>query len=207
MFRLERPNMAVNDPRVSAQSGGVTYRRRFQMWNTWDIREDHPRREIIEGIRRIAASAPGGRLRHLVLSCHGLPGHMQLGEGFGRAQLPLFGPLHGKVEKLWLPNCLTANIPTAAAQAQYDRDYPGVGVSDGNSFCSELARRLGAYVVAATELQCELVTDIPPDMMTSFEGLVLSYAPDGSISWSARNRSMWMRTAPGGAPQCIGMPD
>lgn len=207
MFRLQRPNMAVNDPRVSATAGGRTYTRRFQMWNTWDIATNEDRDHIIDWVASVARRADRGRLKHLVLSCHGLPGTMQLGAGFNRSNLPLFDRWRGLVEKIWLPNCLVANIPTTAQQAQYDRDYPGVGVSDGNTFCSELATRTGAYVVAATETQCETPTDVPPDMMTSFEGLVLSYGPGGNVTWSSRNTSMWMRTAPDGSQQCVQIPD
>jgi hypothetical protein len=48
MFLLERPSMAVNDPRVS--SG--TNVRRFQMWNTWDIQQSESREHIIRWVAR-----------------------------------------------------------------------------------------------------------------------------------------------------------
>lgn len=177
------------------------------MWNTWDVRANESREHIIAWVARVARGAPGGRLRHLVLSAHGLPGYIELGEGFSRRHLPLFEAWRGLVEKIWLPTCLVANIPTAAAMAQYSKDYPGFDVSDGNVFCGELARRAGAFVVAATEIQCDFYRDVPPDMMTSFEGLVLSYDPKGRVSWSSRNASRWLRTAPDGTQQCVPVPD
>jgi hypothetical protein len=204
MFRLERPNMAVNDKRVA---GGCTYRR-FQMWNTWDIDATETREHIVEWVATVARGATGGKLKHLVLSSHGLPANLQLGQGFDQSHVPLFAAWAGLIEKIWLPNCLIARIPEPALKAQLDHDHPGVKISDGNVFCSELAKTVHCYVVAATEDQCETPADVPTDMMTSFEGLVLSYGPEGNITWSSRNRSMWMRTDPRtGAQQCVPVPD
>lgn len=187
MFKLERPSMAVNDPRVSAGK----HLRRFRLWNTWDISEHESRAHIIEWVEHVARTAPGGKLKHLVLSCHGLPGYLQLGEGFNRDHLKLFDAWKGRIEKLWLPNCLVAQIPSKEQMKEYSAHYPGWGVSDGNLFCSELAKRIQCYVVAATEIQAETFSDIPPDSMTSFEGLVLSYGPAGNITWQGRNASIW----------------
>ena len=152
MFRLERPSMAVNDPRV-AGGGSV---RRYQMWNTWDIRANETRQHIISWVATVARRATGGKLKNLVLSCHGLPGYLQLGQGFNRSHLRLFAEWHGLIEKIWLPNCLVARIPDRAMQSRLDTQYPGWGTSDGNVFCSTLARTVHCYVVAATEEQCEL---------------------------------------------------
>jgi hypothetical protein len=204
MYRLERPNMAVNDRRV-AGSGSF---RRFQMWNTWDIDATETREHIVEWVATVAGRATGGKLKNLVLSGHGLPANLQLGQGFDSSHIPLFAAWAGLIEKIWLPNCLIARIPDAAMQAQLNRDYPGTSTGDGNVFCSELAKTVRCYVVAATENQCDRPTDVPPDMMTSFEGLVLSYGPGGDITWSSRNPSMWMRTDPTtGSPQCVSVPD
>jgi hypothetical protein len=204
MFRLERPNMAVNDRRVA---GGGSYRR-FQMWNTWDIDATETRQHIVDWVATVARGATRGKLKHLVLSGHGLPAYLELGQGFDRSHIPLFAAWAGLIEKIWLPNCLIARIPDPAMQADLTRDYPGFKTGDGNVFCSELAKTVGCYVVAATEVQCEFPTDVPPDMMTSFEGLVLSYGPRGNVTWSSRNPSMWMRTDPStGAQQCVPVPN
>ena len=196
MFTLETPNMAVNDPRVAgvAPPGGVAPRRRFQMWNTWDIKPTEEREHIVDWVAKVARDAPGGKLRHLVLSGHGAPAYLAVGQGFGRANLPLFDRWKGLIEKIWLPNCTIAFIGATPAQ-------------DGNMFCSELAERIGGYVVAATETQCEAPVDVPKYKMTSFEGLVLSYGPEGDVTWSSRNKSMWMRTAPDGSSQCVPVPN
>ncbi len=188
MYKLERPSMAVNDPRV-AGGGSI---RRYQLWNTWDIQPNESRKHIIDWVAQVARSATGGKLKNLVLSCHGLPGYLQLGEGITVEHIALFAEWRGLVEKIWLPNCLVARIPDAAMRAQMQRDYPGWGVSDGNVFCSSLAKQVQCYIVAATETQLERPITLPMDMMTSFEGLVLSYGPEGNVTWSSRNPSTFV---------------
>jgi hypothetical protein len=201
MFRLERPNMAVNDNRVSGDGSF----RRFRMWHTWDIDATETCEQIAERVATVARGATGGKLKHLVLSGHGHPGFLQLGQGIDRSKIPLFAAWSGLIEKIWLPNCLIARIPDAAMPAIH---YHGLASGDGNVFCGELARTVRCHVVAATETQCDFMTDVPPDMMTSFEGLVLSYGPAGNVTWSSRNRSMWMRTDPDtGASQCVPVPN
>jgi hypothetical protein len=180
--------MALNDPRV-AGSGSV---RRYQMWNTWNILENESREHIISWVAHVARGATGGKLKNLVLSCHGLPGYLQLGKGFNSTHLALFFEWRGLVEKIWLPNCLVARIPDATMRTQMDRDYPGWGMSDGNVFCSALAHQVHCYVVAATESQLDRPVTVPMDMMTSFEGLVLSYGPNGNVTWFSRNPSTYV---------------
>lgn len=189
MFRLERPSMAVNDPRRCTNDGNKL---RFQMWNTWDIQPGETRGHIVEWVAHVADSAPGGKLKHLVLNCHGAPGYLQLGQGFCIHQLPLLEPWKTKIEKIWLIACEVARIPEGAS-----------GGSDGNLFCSELAKRVKCYVVASTETQCDITTTQPIDMVTSLEGLVLSYGPAGNITWRSRNPSSWTN----GAGVCVPVPD
>lgn len=172
--------MAVNDPR--AGTGG--YIRRFQMWNTWDIATTESAEHTVDWIGQVARSADGGRLRNLVLSCHGNSGRLLLGTGFDTNNVQLFQQLNGLIDKIWLPNCRVARGAT------------------GGDFCGEMAQGIGGYVVAPPEIQCDYFEDVPYDMMTSFEGLVLSFGPDGDVSWRGRNPSMFVR---GGA--CIQMPD
>lgn len=190
MYRLERPNMAVNDPRVGAR--GQT--RRFRMWNTWNISSTETRDHIIEWVADVANSADGGKLKHLVLSCHGAPGELALGEGFDSSSVSQFAGWNGLVDKIWVPSCNVAAGRT------------------GHAFCSAMAAAAGCYLVVSTEIQCEAAQSVPYDMMTSFEGLVLSYGPDGTITWRGRNVSSWrqrtlMDRILGGAGQCVQVPD
>jgi hypothetical protein len=183
MFRLERPSMAVNDRRVQ---------RRFQLGSTWDIESTETRGSIINRVAAIARSAPGRRLKHLVLSCHGSPGYLQLGEGFGFEHLGLFASWRGLIGKIWLPNCRVARAPNAEERAS--------GMRDGHAFCSGLATQVRCYVVASTETQVEVVGPVAPDMMTSFEGLLLSYGPAGKVTWEHRYPSTY--TTVFGVPFC-----
>ncbi|WP_439123460.1 hypothetical protein [Marivita sp.] len=180
MYRLPRPNMAVNDPRVS----DGTRSRRFQMWNTWDIATTESPEHIVEWIGEVARSARRGRLKNLVLSCHGTAGRLQLGQGFSVENVYLFNQLGGLVQKIWLPDCLVAKG------------------HKGNVFCAAMALGIGGYVVAPTEKQCDRASDVPYDMMTSFEGEILCFGPDGEISWRGQNPSLQVE---GGA--CIPVPD
>lgn len=180
MYRLPRPNMAINDPRVSDGN----HMRRFRMWNTWDISTTESAEHIVEWTAEVARSARRGRLKNLVLSCHGTSGRLQLGSGFSAENVILFSQLEGLVDKVWLPNCLVAK-----------------GHS-GHVFCAAMAMGIGGYVVAPTEKQCDMVGDIPYDMMTSFEGEVLCFGPEGDVVWRGVNPSS---NVEGGA--CIPVPD
>lgn len=197
MYRLERPSMALNDPRVSLGTPPNVRRRRFEMQTTWDIQANETRQHIISWVAEVARNATGGQLRNLVLNCHGLPGYLQLGEGFSREHIILLNPWRGLIRKIWLPNCQVARVPNEAMQAQLNQDFPGWGWGwgagdgdgDGDRFCSEMAGVVQCHVIASTEIQCDNFRTIPRDMMTSFEGLVLSYGPNGRTPWSSRNRS------------------
>lgn len=147
MFQLERPSMAVNDPRVSA----ATFMRRFQMWNSWDIAAGESRQHIVDWVAAVARGAPGGKLKNLVLSCHGLPAYLVLGQGFDMTNLPMFAAWRGLVDKIWLPNCRVAEIPTPVGQTTLNSQYPTMRTGDGNMFCSGLAKTVNCYVVASTE--------------------------------------------------------
>lgn len=183
MHRLERPNMALNDPRNH---------KRFQMWNTWDVTRTETRQHMAEWVAEVARGATNGKLKHLVLNCHGAPGYLEMGQGITETDLDEFRIWHGLIEKIWIPACRVAFIPAS-----------GSGESDGNMFCSKLAKKVGCYVVASTETQCSMPGDIARDMMPSYEGLILSYSPDGSVSWSDRNASTYTTSA----GHCYQVPD
>ena len=163
------------------------------MWNTGDVPATKPAREIAEWIRLVAASAPGGRLKNVVFSCHGSPGHILIGTGIGVSDVPDFARLvvsgRPMVAKFWFRCCKVARIAVA-----------GTG-TDGHRFCSAFARTTKAYVVASTELQWSQPRTLPFGQLDGFEGLVLSYDPSGSISWQHRYRSGWYDSAGHGAYQ------
>lgn len=85
-----------------------------------------------EWIGKVSRSARGGRLKNLVLSCHGTAGRLELGQGFSAENAYLFNQLNGLVQKIWLPDCLVAKGHT------------------GQVFCAAMAIGIGGYVVAPT---------------------------------------------------------
>jgi hypothetical protein len=163
--------MGVNDPRAPAK---------VRMWNTWDIKKTDKRQKIINWVAAVARSAPGGKLKNVVFSCHGNAAFLEMGEGFHRAHTGMFRAWSGLVDKVWFRACAVARIKT--------------GGSNGNIFCSEIARAAKCYVVASTENQVDVDGRVLPyGQLDTFEGLVLSYGPDGKPSWSKRYTSTYQR--------------
>lgn len=181
MFRLEQPSMALNSPEVKHS--------KITMWNTWEVPMNTPREHIINWVSNVARGAPGGKLKNVVINCHGAAAYVQIGQGFGPSHTGMFTPWTGLVEKIWFVACLVARIPTSAMRAD------GI-TGDGNIFCSEIARNAQCHVVAPTEEQINRGGsnkgryDI--GVMPTFEGLLVSYSPNGEITWSHRYRSNWL---------------
>ncbi|WP_305984645.1 hypothetical protein [Roseibium sp. MMSF_3544] len=67
----------------------------------------------------------------------------------------------------------------------------GATSGDGHAFIRAFARLTGCYVVAATEMQASNRQSYPHGQMDSYEGLVLSYDPQGTISWRRRYPSLY----------------
>jgi hypothetical protein len=182
MITLEQPSMALNSPQISWSE--------ILMWNTWKVGDGETREHIVEWVATVARGAPGGKLKNVIINCHGLPGWVGIGQGFNRTHLGLFKGWYGLVQNIWFVACLVARIPTAAYQTELNTNYSGFGTGDGNIFCSELAQHSGAYVVAPTEEQRNRggygVGQLP-----AYEGLLMCYNPKGGVSWSYRYPSDW----------------
>lgn len=183
MFTLEQPSMAINSADISWSV--------IRMHNTWERVADNVTREhIVEWVATVASSAEGGKLKNVVINCHGLAGYVGIGQGFNRSHLGLFRQWAGLVEKIWFVACLVARIPDTQMQNDLDTRYGAYGAGDGNVFCSQLARNANCYVVAPTEEQRNRGGYVLGQMPT-YEGLVLSYGPQGNVTWSHRYSSNW----------------
>jgi hypothetical protein len=133
----------------------------------------------------------------VVICCHGAPGYLQPGEGIGMADADLFGRWRNLVHKVWVRACLVGRI--VEPQTMLEGDGPLLRrlniTGDGNRFCSRAARALGGYLVVSTELQVSGTysrdNPLPYGQLDTFEGLVLSYHPDGSVGWSRRYPSVY----------------
>lgn len=187
MITIRYPHMGINDARAPVY---------VQMWNTWRVAAADTPQHIVDWTRQVALGAPGGKLKEIVISCHGAPGFLQLGTGIGLAQVPLFQAWRGLVEKVWIRACLVGRIVGADTPGQGDGAFiSALSLSgDGHRFCSELARALQCYLVVGTELQTSgrysTTTPVPYGQLDTYEGLVLSYHADGRVGWSRRYSSV-----------------
>lgn len=172
MITIEQQAMALNADDIS---------RRYQMWNTWDLAANETVPHIFEWVRTVAEGAEGGKLRNLVINCHGAPGYLAMGVGgVRRSNVEQFRQWRNKIDKIWLTACSPGFIQSPGA------------ASDGNLFVSEIAQAANCYVVASTETQIFRANHTYPfGRIDTFEGLVLSYGPDGQVSWSHRYDSNW----------------
>ncbi|MEM7422708.1 MAG: hypothetical protein AAF334_03240 [Pseudomonadota bacterium] len=175
MITIEQPALGLN-----AATGHHVF---VRMWNTGNVSATKPPNEIAEWIKLVALGAPGGKLKNVVLCCHGSPGQISLGTGIAIGDVPHFRRLAtatgSLVDKFWIRAC---------AVAQHNA---GGGANDGHSFVQAFARATKSYVVVSTETQWSHGRTLPFGRIDGFEGLVLSYDPTGTISWQRRYRSGW----------------
>ena len=157
MIRLEQPSIAVNDLRWAAAG---KYPVRFHMWRTWDLPKIPARRgTIVSYVAALARQAPGAQVKNLVISCHGAPGYLLLGEGFGQHDVGLFFDWYGLFDVIWLKGC-------------------NVSRDSGQGFCANMAVATGARVVASTELQITGPRVLPP---TDLQAMTPATFPYGCI--------------------------
>ena len=173
MITIEQPAMTLNSKVNPAIA-------RYQMWNTWDVDNTNTPEHLVGWSATVARGAQGGKLKNLIIQCHGAPGRLAIGSsGFDRNNIGLFQGLAGLVEKIWVVACQPAYIdPTCGSNTAC--------LTDGNLFISEMARHAQCYVVASTETQIDYAQTYPFGQLPSFEGLVLSYGPGGNVTWSHR---------------------
>lgn len=186
MITLEAPHVGLNSIDTWSE---------VRMWRT-------PRRveatktcqQVLDVAISYAARASEGKIKNLVFSCHGLPGYLQIGTGIRQANVNEFRSLRGLVDKIWFHACLVAG-----------RNASGQRV--GNRFCSGIARAARCYVVASTELQVGTTGRILPyGKLDTFEGLVVSYGPEGDVTWRHRYPSTYQRV-PGDRGTYVQNPD
>lgn len=182
MIDIGRPAIALNDTRVATS---------YFMTETIAVEEWASRKEVIDAVLNFARKpnadallpiygVPLAKSRiQVVISCHGSPGYLQLGEGFRAQHTDLFVQWKGLVEKIWIVACSPARIRNAGS------------VTDGNAFCSKIAKAASCYVVAGTQTQWSRERNYPSYKIDSFEGLVLSYGPQGEVTWNHRYPSRW----------------
>lgn len=188
MITIEAPHMGFNDARAPVF---------VQMAETRRVAATETKRQILDAGVAATRRVSGGRLRSIVISCHGAPGYLQLGEGFGTADAGLFSAWRGLVHKIWIRACLVGRMVGPATAGHGDGAFLGaLGMSgDGHDFCRAMARAARCYLVVGTELQSSnrysVATPVPYGQLDSYEGLVLSYHPDGNVGWRHRYASVY----------------
>jgi hypothetical protein len=186
LIDIPQPAMAWNAKNVPGPD--------YKMWNTWQVDETQTPQHMLEWTAYVARTAPGGKLKSLVINCHGIYAKFgcnadgkscKEGGGFGlsigaegihRKDTQLFGILNPKdgtplVDDIYLVACGIAQI-----------SIPGTsGDGDGNLFCCAIAKAAGANVYGSTEEQTTgLWPYIPYGKIDGFEGKVYMWKPDGS---------------------------
>lgn len=173
MFTIEQPSMALNDSRLDVI---------VQMKVTKTILPGETVSQVLGYVVNEAKGQPNGKLKNLILNCHGKPGELKMGVGVDRNLTDRFSVLapEGKplVGVIYLRSCLVAQIDGAGSQ------------TDGNLFCSEIAKYAKCMVVASTAVQSTQYTNsqqgpLPFGMLDKFEGTTLLYGPEGNVMRSA----------------------
>ena len=168
MITLEEPHMVINSKDLKG---------RYNMWNSWnDVDSSVKGEKIIKWVATVAKGAPGGKLKNLIINCHGSPSRIKIGEGFGPNNVKLFSAWAGLIDKLWLVACRVGRITSSA---------------DGNMFLYNIATNAKCHVVASTEVQIGRRITYPYGKIDTFEGLLLSYTPGKGVTWSHRYSSSW----------------
>jgi hypothetical protein len=172
MFVLEQPSMALNDWRAPKGTKVI-------MQITRTVMPDESISSILGSVVSEAKALPDGKMKNLILNCHGTPGSLQMGCGIDRNLTDRFRMLvvDGKpiVDTIYLKACLVARI-----------DGPG-SQTDGNLFCCEIAKNAQCKVVASTTEQVRGWYPLAYGQLDRFEGTVLVYGPKGNVLSSYTN--------------------
>lgn len=177
MQRLREPSMAINNY-IHSKSNRV---KRYHMTYTWNLdspegswnADQYGARFIAAHIATQALAAKVedkfyGKLKDLVINCHGGPGKLYLGrQGISIQDVEHFRVLNGLVERVFLDACNVAE--------------PGKGIDNGLEFCSRLAKTIGCLLFAPMHLQAGVAADMPKHFIEGFEGIVHIFDGSGRI--------------------------
>jgi hypothetical protein len=177
MIQLQTPALALNDVRCP---GPVFMDRSLK------IQKDDSRQNIVSAVANFAANAPGGKLKSLVLNCHGAPGYLIMGQGFSHADVQVFQQWRGRVDTIWITACQVASRVYAQPQIKKFKGFPPCEVSDGFLFCRQMAMNAQANVVASLDFQEAPNSTAPKGYVDSYEGTHFCWKPDGNVAWARR---------------------
>ena len=168
MLLMPNPSLALNDQRVGGH---------FNLRSSLLIYKTISRQGIVNSVANFAGTCPEGKIKSLVLNCHGLPGYLVMGEGFWGPHTGLFQAWRGKVDTIWITACRIASRKPETKSAKS---------GDGFTFCQQIAMSAQCTVVASQDYQEVPDRDIPEGYIDSFEGQLLTWRPDGSVASARR---------------------
>ncbi len=181
MIKIPQPAIAVNSLNAPGQA--------YSMWSRYDVGESFDPSYIMNRILSMIATAPEGRIRALVLNCHGFTNirgeygyGIELGTGIDILNVGCFKILSGKIDLIVITACGTSRISASSTSG---------GDGDGHYFTSTIARLTRAKVVACTEMQVHDPSGIPPYHIDEFEGLVTVYNENGQLVNQIRHPSTY----------------
>jgi hypothetical protein len=158
MIAIAQPAMALNAVGVPGPD--------YHMWNTWQVDSTVTPSGILGWVASVASGAPDGRLKALVINCHGLAAQLFIGTGITFADVSSFSAISGLVDEIYIVACEVVSF---------------TGAGDGNLFCSAIAKATSAYVYASNADQSTgLWPYIPYGSIDGYEGSVWKWHPDGS---------------------------
>jgi hypothetical protein len=174
MVPIAEPALALNDSRV----GG-----RIRMSRNIQVRPDDMRNNILGCVTTVADGMPKGRLKSLVLNCHGAPGLLIMGEGFWGPHTGLFERWRGRVDNIWLTACEIASREQMKPGDHLAKGFGNGVPGDGYDFCREMAKSANCNVIASEDDQGVPHRRIPNGYIDAWEGTVMCFRPDGSFAW------------------------
>lgn len=160
MHRIPQPSISINDVRTLSV---------FPQWESITVGPGSGRADIVHRVVSAAGRAPGGKLRYLIIHCHGGPAFLQLGEGFDPEHMYLLRPWRGLIGQIWIHACRVSAGPV------------------GHKMCQVLAQTVGCVVKASTYRQFNRIGAsaaspyvYPSGVLDEFEGDVKIFGADGT---------------------------
>ncbi|WP_295434362.1 hypothetical protein [uncultured Thiodictyon sp.] len=171
MIKIPFPNMALNDVALDAAAAP-------RMFNTRIVQKGDEPFWLLTNVKLIAGGAPGGKIRGLVIHCHGVVSSaggafsgLSLGTGISIDDLKHFTIIRGVVERIYIDACQAA------------------AGSSGQRFCKKMAKAAEAVVYAADTDQKTSVADyqflFKGGVIDGFEGQIWRFDKEGNARRTA----------------------
>jgi hypothetical protein len=182
LIQIPQPAMALN----AGDSPGDDKIQPYTMQFNREVEDTDSPTSVLKEVANVAKTLAGGKLKVLVINCHGLEKQdkdgtwhggygLQLGTQIHLVHVQVFHVLKDRVEIIVIAACGAADVSVT-----------GHKEGNGKFFCQRIAKLTGAKVIAANEGQKTGGTffqkGIPDGLIDGFEGDVFAFGPSGSDS-------------------------